>query len=147
MNYTRLHAFSEISEIKISCRAFSTKGPRPTRPGHAGQELGRPAMACLQARRPERCDGAAPGRQERGPVGPEAHQGVTCGVSLAGDGPAAAESTAEELGSDDGGLGSGDGPAGERWRRRDGDAVSDGGGGTALVGSLPVSFSDSAHSP
>jgi hypothetical protein len=111
-------------------------------------------MTCLQARRPERRDGAAPGRRGRGPAGPEAHQGVTCGVGLAGDGPAVAESTAEELGypegkrllspamegSGSGGLGSGDGPAGERWRQRDSDAVSDGGGETTASGSLPASI-------
>jgi hypothetical protein len=140
MNYTRLHTFSEISEMKIRCRAFCTKGllthghwrlgpeahaARPRWP-RAGQ-----AMACLQARRPERRDGAAPGRRGRGPAGPEAHQGVTCGVGLAGDGPAAVKSTAEELGylrllspamegSGGWGLGSDDGPAGERRRRRDG---------------------------
>jgi hypothetical protein len=60
MNYTRLHTFSKISEIKISCRIFLhrirfdplklTEGPRPHRLASLARLAGQwPRPTCSQA--------------------------------------------------------------------------------------------------
>jgi hypothetical protein len=60
--------------------------------GHVGQWPTAHGHGVLEARRLTGGVGGARGRLGRGPAGPEVHQGLTCGVGLAGDGPAATNS-------------------------------------------------------
>jgi hypothetical protein len=134
MNYTRLHTFSEISEIKISCRNFLhrsrfdplklTEGPVPHRLASLARSAGqrpRPtgSQAPPAASHGGRC-GMGRGRG-RGPGGPEAHREPAGDVGLAGGWP---ETT---------NFGGG----GARFRR----GIRDGGGDSRHLGSIPLARS------
>jgi hypothetical protein len=131
MNYTRLHTFSEISEIKTSCRNFLhrgwfdplklTEGPRPHRLASLARSAGqRPRPTGSQA--PAAAShGGRYGAEEgggKGADGPGAHREPAGGVGFAGGW---SETT---------NFGGG----GARFRR----GIRDGGGDSRHLGSIPL---------